>query len=227
MPSQTPIWSPSAERVRDSNLLRFIESTNARNSASNEISDYASLHRWSIEHNDAFWQHTWQFCKVVGKLGSQVKSLGEPKWSDSNSPNINRDTVWFCDTTLNYAQNLLVHAEQSPERQLIVFSNESGEQKQLSGQQLIEQVSIVQQWLIANGVGKGDVVAAYLPYLPETVIAMLATTSLGAIWTSTSPDFGVDSVLERFGQVTPKVLFCCNGYQFGGKIFDMTQKPSD
>ncbi|EPU7919592.1 acetoacetate--CoA ligase [Vibrio parahaemolyticus] len=224
MPSQTPIWSPSAERVRDSNLLRFIESTNARNSASNEISDYASLHRWSIEHNDAFWQHTWQFCKVVGKLGSQVKSLGEPKWSASNSPNINRDTVWFCDTTLNYAQNLLVHAEQSPERQLIVFSNESGEQKQLSGQQLIEQVSIVQQWLIANGVGKGDVVAAYLPYLPETVIAMLATTSLGAIWTSTSPDFGVDSVLERFGQVTPKVLFCCNGYQFGGKIFDMTQK---
>ncbi|MCV5854688.1 AMP-binding protein, partial [Escherichia coli] len=98
---------------------------------------------------------------------------------------------------------------------MIVFSNESGEQKQLSGQQLIEQVSIVQQWLIANGVGKGDVVAAYLPYLPETIIAMLATTSLGAIWTSTSPDFGVDSVLERFGQVTPKVLFCCNGYQFG------------
>ncbi|MCV5869792.1 AMP-binding protein, partial [Escherichia coli] len=90
-----------------------------------------------------------------------------------------------CDTTLNYAQNLLVHAEQSPARQLIVFSNENGEQTQLSGQQLIEQVSIVQQWLIANGVGKGDVVAAYLPYLPETVTAMLATTSLGAIWTST------------------------------------------
>lgn len=77
MPSQTPIWSPSAERVRDSNLLRFIESTNVRSSTSNEIRDYASLHRWSIEHNDAFWQHTWQFCKVVGKLGSQVKSLGE------------------------------------------------------------------------------------------------------------------------------------------------------
>lgn len=79
MPSQTPIWSPSAERVRDSNLLRFIESTNVRSSTSNDISDYASLHRWSIEHNDAFWQHTWQFCKVVGKLGSQVKSFRRAK----------------------------------------------------------------------------------------------------------------------------------------------------
>ncbi|MCV5334169.1 AMP-binding protein, partial [Escherichia coli] len=85
-------------------------------------------------------------------------------------------------------------------------SNESGEHRQLTGKQLLEQVSAIQQWLLNCGVGKGDVVAGYLPYLPETVIAMLATTSLGAIWTSTSPDFGIDSVLERFGQVKPKVL---------------------
>ncbi|MCV5689744.1 AMP-binding protein, partial [Escherichia coli] len=83
-------------------------------------------------------------------------------------------------------------AEQSPEREFIVFSNESGEHRQLTGKQLLEQVSAIQQWLLNCGVGKGDVVAGYLPYLPETVIAMLATTSLGAIWTSTSPDFGID-----------------------------------
>ncbi|MGP8305551.1 acetoacetate--CoA ligase [Vibrio sp. YIC-376] len=226
MPSQAPIWSPSAERVRDSNLLRFIETINEKNIEGDPIYDYPSLHHWSVEHNDIFWQYTWQFCNVVGNLGSQVKSVGEAKYpnSDSNSSNINRDTVWFNDTTLNYAQNLLTHAEQSPERQFIVFSNEIGEQKHLTGKQIIEQVSVVQQWLTVSGVGKGDVVAGYLPYLPETVIAMLATTSLGAIWTSTSPDFGIDSVLERFGQVEPKVLFCCNGYRFGGKTFDMTDK---
>ncbi|NMU53586.1 AMP-binding protein, partial [Vibrio parahaemolyticus] len=122
------------------------------------------------------------------------------------------------------AENLLSQAEQSPEREFIVFSNESGEHRQLTGKQLLEQVSAIQQWLLNCGVGKGDVVAGYLPYLPETVIAMLATTSLGAIWTSTSPDFGIDSVVERFGQVKPKVLFCCDGYQFGGKAFDMTNK---
>ncbi|MGU3840707.1 AMP-binding protein, partial [Vibrio diabolicus] len=162
----------------------------------------------------------------IGDMGSQIKSLGSPKWTQtgSNHHHVNRDTVWFADATLNYAENLLSQAEQSPEREFIVFSNESGEHRQLTGKQLLEQVSAIQQWLLNCGVGKGDVVAGYLPYLPETVIAMLATTSLGAIWTSTSPDFGIDSVVERFGQVKPKVLFCCDGYQFGGKAFDMTDK---
>ncbi|ELP9497442.1 acetoacetate--CoA ligase [Vibrio alginolyticus] len=226
MPNSAPIWSPSAERVSNSNLLRFIEKVNKDKAEGTVINNYTSLHQWSIEHNDEFWRHTWQFCNVIGDIGSQIKSLGSPKWTQtgSNHHHVNRDTVWFADATLNYAENLLSQAEQSPEREFIVFSNESGEHRQLTGKQLLEQVSAVQQWLLNCGVGKGDVVAGYLPYLPETVIAMLATTSLGAIWTSTSPDFGIDSVVERFGQVKPKVLFCCDGYQFGGKAFDMTDK---
>ncbi|MCS0377009.1 acetoacetate--CoA ligase [Vibrio diabolicus] len=226
MPNSAPIWSPSAERISNSNLLRFIESVNAHQTKDVSINDYASLHQWSVDHNDDFWRHTWQFCNVIGNIGSQVKSLGTAKWArpDSAQSHVNRDTVWFADATLNYAENLLSQAEQSPEREFIVFTNESGEHRQLTGKQLLEQVSVVQQWLVTCGVGKGDVVAGYLPYLPETVIAMLATTSLGAIWTSTSPDFGIDSVVERFGQVKPKVLFCCDGYQFGGKAFDMTDK---
>ncbi|MCR9934382.1 acetoacetate--CoA ligase [Vibrio antiquarius] len=226
MPNSAPIWSPSAERISNSNLLRFIETVNAHQTKDISINNYTSLHQWSIDHNDEFWRHTWHFCNVIGNIGSQVKSLGAPKWTqtDFTQSHVNRDTVWFADATLNYAENLLSQAEQTPEREFIVFTNERGEHKQLTGTQLLEQVSVVQQWLITCGVGKGDVVAGYLPYLPETVIAMLATTSLGAIWTSTSPDFGIDSVVERFGQVKPKVLFCCDGYQFGGKTFDMAEK---
>ncbi|MCS0419495.1 acetoacetate--CoA ligase [Vibrio diabolicus] len=226
MQNSAPIWSPSAERISNSNLLRFIETVNAHQTEDISINNYTSLHQWSIDHHDEFWRHTWHFCNVIGNIGSQVKSLGAPKWTqtDSTQSHVNRDTVWFADATLNYAENLLSQAEQTPEREFIVFSNESGEHRQLTGKQLLEQVSVVQQWLLTCDVGKGDVVAGYLPYLPETVIAMLATTSLGAIWTSTSPDFGIDSVVERFGQVKPKVLFCCDGYQFGGKTFDMTDK---
>lgn len=226
MQNSAPIWSPSAERISNSNLLRFIETVNAHQTEDISINNYTSLHQWSIDHNDEFWRHTWHFCNVIGNIGSQVKSLGAPKWTqtDSTQSHVNRDTVWFADATLNYAENLLSQAEQTPEREFVVFTNESGEHRQLTGTQLLEQVSVVQQWLITCDVGKGDVVAGYLPYLPETVIAMLATTSLGAIWTSTSPDFGIDSVVERFGQVKPKVLFCCDGYQFGGKAFDMTDK---
>ncbi|HHF3065907.1 TPA: acetoacetate--CoA ligase [Vibrio diabolicus] len=226
MQNSAPIWSPSAERISNSNLLRFIETVNAHQTEDISINNYTSLHQWSIDHNDEFWRHTWHFCNVIGNIGSQVKSLGAPKWTqtDSTQSHVNRDTVWFADATLNYAENLLSQAEQTPEREFVVFTNESGEHRQLTGTQLLEQVSVVQQWLLNCGVGKGDVVAGYLPYLPETVIAMLATTSLGAIWTSTSPDFGIDSVVERFGQVKPKVLFCCDGYQFGGKAFDMTDK---
>lgn len=226
MQNSAPIWSPSAERISNSNLLRFIETVNAHQTEDISINNYTSLHQWSIDHNDEFWRHTWHFCNVIGNIGSQVKSLGAPKWTqtDSTQSHVNRDTVWFADATLNYAENLLSQAEQTPEREFVVFTNESGEHRQLTGTQLLEQVSVVQQWLLNCGVGKGDVVAGYLPYLPETVIAMLATTSLGAIWTSTSPDFGIDSVVERFGQVKPKVLFCCDGYQFGVKAFDMTDK---
>lgn len=226
MQNSAPIWSPSAERISNSNLLRFIETVNAHQTEDISINNYTSLHQWSIDHHDEFWRHTWHFCNVIGNIGSQVKSLGAPKWTqtDSTQSHVNRDTVWFADATLNYAENLLSQAEQTPEREFIAFSNESGEHRQLTGKQLLEQVSVVQQWLLTCDVGKGDVVAGYLPYLPETVIAMLATTSLGAIWTSTSPDFGIDSVVERFGQVKPKVLFCCDGYQFGGKTFDMTDK---
>ncbi|RJX75607.1 acetoacetate--CoA ligase [Vibrio sinensis] len=220
MSHKTPIWAPSTERIANSNLHAFIQSINAL-SLYVPIDDYSQLHQWSIEHSDEFWQQTWHFSQIIGDMGNETHQIGLEKWQ---APCINRDKIWFPQANLNYAENLLDHSRKNPNEYVIRFSNERGEHQQITGQQLLNQVSIVQQWLVNCGVKKGDVVAGYLPYLPQTVIAMLATTSLGAIWTSTSPDFGIDSVLERFGQVEPKVLFCCNGYQFGGKYFDMRDK---
>ncbi|GAK82793.1 acetoacetyl-CoA synthetase [Vibrio ponticus] len=203
MAQQAPIWSPSKQRIAESNLTSFIKRVNQSRS-SDPIGDYAALHQWSIENDVDFWRHTWHFCQLRGDLGAESKTLGDAKWQDSVA---NRDTIWFADTKLNYAENLLRYAQQNPEKVFILFANERGENQRLTGQQLIDQVSSIQQWLIECGVQQGDVVAGYLPYIAEAVVAMLATTSLGAIWTSTSPDFGVESVIERFGQVSPKVLF--------------------
>ncbi|HAS8381335.1 TPA: acetoacetate--CoA ligase [Vibrio vulnificus] len=218
MPTSSPIWTPSPERIATSNLKKFIEHINMQGEA---IENYAQLHQWSIVENKKFWMEIWTFCDVIGYQGDCIVGEGKPKWGNYFSQ---RDNLWFPQAELNYAENLLSSAYQKPQEPSIIFRNERNEESSLSWQELCDQVSILQQWLIRNGVGKGDVVAGYLPYLPETVIAMLATTSLGAVWTSTSPDFGTDSVIERLGQVNPKILFCCDGYSFNGKTYDMSEK---
>ncbi|EGR0668811.1 acetoacetate--CoA ligase [Vibrio vulnificus] len=218
MPTSSPIWTPSPERIASSNLKKFIEHINMQGEA---IENYAQLHQWSIVENKKFWMEIWTFCDVIGYQGDCIVGEGKPKWGNYFSQ---RDNLWFPQAELNYAENLLSSAYQKPQEPSIIFRNERNEESSLSWQELCDQVSILQQWLIRNGVGKGDVVAGYLPYLPETVIAMLATTSLGAVWTSTSPDFGTDSVIKRLGQVNPKILFCCDGYSFNGKTFDMSEK---
>ncbi|UPQ90094.1 acetoacetate--CoA ligase [Vibrio sinaloensis] len=216
--SSAPIWVPSSERIESSNLSQFIKHINIQGDV---IETYADLHRWSIDYKKDFWLEIWQFCDVIGYKGDCILGEGLAKWGTFNP---SRDTIWFPQSQLNYAENLLAYSFQAPDDIAIWFKNERGQNRQLSWQDLCDQVSIMQQWLKHNGVEKGDVVAGYLPHMPETVIAMLAATSLGAIWTSTSPDFGVESVIERFGQVHPKVLFCCNGYDFNGKTFHMEEK---
>ncbi|WP_295891699.1 acetoacetate--CoA ligase [uncultured Vibrio sp.] len=218
MSKPAAIWTPSPERIAESNLHQFIQHINMQGEA---IEDYHSLHQWSIDDSKQFWLEIWQYCDVIGYRGDCIFGEGVARWGDFSSA---RDTIWFPQAQLNYAENLLSYAFQRPNETAIWFQNEQGLSIQLTWQELCDKVSIVQQWLKQNGVERGDVVAGYLPYLPETVIAMLATTSLGAIWTSTSPDFGSDSVIERFGQVKPKVLFCCNGYQFNGKSFSLKEK---
>lgn len=218
MSNTTPIWIPDQARVKASNLAQFLRHINMQGEA---FEDYQQLHKWSVFSKNKFWMEVWQFCDVIGYRGNCVYGEGLPRWHEFVP---SRDTIWFPQAQLNYAENLLSYAYQKPNGIALWFKNENGHNRQITWQKLCDQVSIVQQWLKQNGVSRGDVVAGYLPYIPESVIAMLATTSLGAIWTSTSPDFGVDSVVERFGQVKPKILFCCNGYSFGGKTHRMEER---
>lgn len=213
-----PIWTPSPERIASSNLNQFIKHVNIQG---DRVDSYKHLQQWSVNNKKDFWLEVWQFCDVIGYRGECILGEGLAKWGEFTP---SRDTIWFPQAQLNYAENLLAYAFQAPDDIAIWFKNEQGGSRKLTWQELCDQVSVLQQWLKQNGVEKGDVVAGYLPHMAETVIAMLATTSLGAIWTSTSPDFGVESVIERFGQVKPKILFCCNGYSFNGKTFHMEQK---
>ncbi|MCY9817457.1 acetoacetate--CoA ligase [Vibrio alginolyticus] len=218
MRESSKVWQPSDSRIEEANITQFIEHINRQG---NTLESFADLHQWSLDHVEKFWQEVWLFCDVIGTQGETIKERAESRWQQ---PVENRDIKWFPNAQINYAENLLTYACHQPDDLAIWFENEREEKQTYTWKQLCEEVSSVQQWLKECGIKQGDVVAGYLPHLPQTVIAMLATTSLGATWTSTSPDFGVESVLERFGQVKPKILFTCDGYTFNGKTFDMSEK---
>ncbi len=201
-----PLWTPDPERAARSGMARFMRLAGKR--------DYQELHRWSIEHSEDFWELMWKFGEVRGTPG--LRRL------------INADRMpgaqWFPEARLNFAENLLRERDASL---AISFWGEDRVKRQLSRRQLYDLVSRLAQALAAAGVKKGDRVAGYLPNLPESVAAMLATASLGAIWSSCSPDFGVQGVVDRFGQIAPKVLFCADGYLYSGKEFDSQEKVKE
>jgi len=178
-------------------------------STSPGIPSYRQLWQWSVDEPAAFWSSIWDFFGVIGSRGSGPVLTGEMP-----------DVHWFAGSTLNYARNALQRAGAQPERTAVIYSSEAGRSGQLSYGELTARVAQVRAGLQALGVGLGDRVAAYLPNSPEALIAMLATASLGAIWTSCSPDFGAHSVIDRFAQVAPKVLVGVTGYAYGGKRFD-------
>jgi acetoacetyl-CoA synthetase len=176
-------------------------------------SSYEALHRWSIESSPEFWNLVWDFCEVRGEKGGQtvVDATRMP------------GAKWFPEGRLNYAQNLLRQRDRSD---AIVFWGEDRIRRKVSHENLQRLVSRIAQALADAGVKKGDRVAGYLPNVPEATAALLATASLGAVWSSCSPDFGVQGVLDRFGQIEPKILFCADGYLYGGKEFDSQEKAA-
>jgi acetoacetyl-CoA synthetase len=201
-----PLWSPGAERVAGARITAFTVRVNERHGLS--LDDYASLYRWSIEHPADFWREVWDFGGVI------AERRGERVLADAEKMPGAR---FFPDAQLNYAENLLRRGDDAD---AIVFWGEDKVKRRLSHGGLRDAVSRMQQALAAAGVRKGDRVAAFIPNMPEAVVAMLATASLGATWTSCSPDFGVQGVLDRFGQVEPTVLFCCDGYYYNGKVVE-------
>ncbi|MBT8041424.1 MAG: acetoacetate--CoA ligase [Xanthomonadales bacterium] len=199
---QEPLWSPGPVRRQTANIRRFMEL--ARRELDPSIYQYPDLHRFSIEHPRQFWRAVWDFCEVVGHPGNAVVERFD------RFPGAR----WFPEARLNFAENLLRHRDDRP---ALLFRSENGEQAQYSYHELYLAVAKTAAALRLAGVETGDRVAGFLPNLPEAVIAMLAATSIGAIWSSCSPDFGIDGVTERFGQIGPKVLFCAAAHPYGGK----------
>ena len=200
------LWQPSPERIADANLTRFAALVRERHGLN--AGDYAALHRWSIDDRAAFWSAVWDYGEVIGDRGDGPVLVDGDRMPGAK---------WFPGARLNFAENLLRRRDDAP---AILFRGEDRVRYSLSFCQLHDAVSTVAQGLRAAGVATGDRVAGYMPNMPETVVAMLATTSIGAIWSSASPDFGVQGVVDRFGQIAPKVLFSADGYFYGGKRFD-------
>ena len=208
-----PLWTPSPERIARANLTAFGNHVLERWGAA--LDDYAGLHRWSVTEPAQFWQSVWSFCGVIGDPGSGPALVDGHRMPGAR---------WFPDARLNYAENLLRRRDRSP---AIVFWGEDRLKSTVTCAELYDEVSRLAQALREAGVKPGDRVAGYMPNVPGTVIAMLATASIGAVWSSCSPDFGVQGVLDRFGQIQPRVLFAADGYFYNGKTIDVLPRLAE
>ncbi|MEX2177540.1 MAG: acetoacetate--CoA ligase [Gemmatimonadaceae bacterium] len=206
-----PLWSPTNAQIQAANLTRFMREVGG--------SDFETLHRWSVERREEFWVALWKFADVIADARA-----GREPWDEvlvgrdrMAPPDPDVGPRWFSGARLNFAENLLRRRDDHP---ALVFWNELGRQRSVSYRDLSRDVARVAAALRGIGIGPGDRVAAFMPNMAETAIAMLAAASLGAIWSSCSPDFGASGVLDRFGQIQPRVLFCASSYRYGGREID-------
>jgi acetoacetyl-CoA synthetase len=203
------LWTPSAESVERSNLTRYMRWLEAERGLRFD-GDYGALWRWSVEEIEDFWASIWDFFEVRAST-PYTEVLATREMPGAN---------WFAGASLNYAEHLL--RNKPGQRVAVLHASERRELEELTWGELRETVSRVAAGMRELGVGRGDRVVAYMPNVPETLIAFLATASLGAIWSSCSPDFGAGSVVDRFAQIEPKLLFCIDGYRYNGRDFDRT-----
>jgi acetoacetyl-CoA synthetase len=227
----TPLWVPSNERIENSNMLDFmrqatainVASMSASNTLKSEITNYGELHQWSIEQPEAFWSLVWQTAGITPALPE-----GLSKSDILNSQGHFSEAQWFPNLQLNFAENLL---QRRDEKAALISCGEpglnDGQDRSISYGTLYSQVAKLAASLKVMGLEKGDRVAAFMPNTQETVVAMLATTSLGAIWSSCSPDFGLQGVIDRFGQIEAKILFTTDGYFYGGKTHNSLTKVAE
>ncbi|MED5389112.1 MAG: acetoacetate--CoA ligase [Pseudomonadota bacterium] len=201
----TPLWQPG-ESQQHCQLARFWDQ--ARHTSGQPLPDYNALHAWSVASPEAFWQQVWDFCDIQGEPGPTVLTRGDRF----------QDTRWFPDGQLNYAENLLQRNDTHP---ALISVLEDGSREVISYAQLRVAAGQVAAQLTSAGIQPGDRVAGYMPNRIETVIAALGAAWVGAVWSSCSPDFGVSGVLDRFGQIEPRVLVACDGYHYNGKWIDL------
>ena len=206
------LWEPSAARIQRSQLSQFLQQLDREQQR--QFDNYADLHRWSVESPEAFWQSVWDFCDIRASQTSDQVLVDGNQFPGAR---------WFPDARLNFAENLLRNLS---DKTALISRLENGRRETISYAGLYQQVSQLAQALRNAGVGRGDRVAGFMPNISETVIAMLASASIGAVWSSCSPDFGINGVMDRFGQIQPKVLFACDGYFYGGKTLDSLPRVS-
>ena len=206
----TYLWKIRKEKLNKTNLFLYSNFIK-KNFKIDSQNDFNKLWRWSIDNPKSFWKSIWDFTEVKGKLGKIL-------FKESN---IFYKNQFFPDTKLNYAENLLRKNNTDP---AIIFKSENGHKEILSWKNLISKVQKISTWMRSNGIKKGDRVAAYLPNIPETVIAYLGTSVVGAIWSSCSPDFGTAGVIDRFSQINPKILFIGDKYFYNGKKINILER---
>jgi acetoacetyl-CoA synthetase len=202
-----PLWQPSQQRIAAANLTAFMRYVRERCGV--DAADYTQLYAWSTEDLERFWDSVWSFCGVIAATQGDVILADRDRMPGAR---------WFPDAQLNFAENLLRRRDRAI---AIVFWGEDRVKSRVTYAELYAETSRFAQALAAAGVVAGDRVAGYLPNLPGTIIAMLAATSLGAVWSSCSPDFGVQGVLDRFGQIEPKILVSVDGYFYNRKTVDL------
>ena len=204
----SPIWKPNESQIRNANITKLLSHANQK--AGLDFSNYWDLHQYSIDHSDKFWRLVADYCGAIGDFSGPVR-VGESMI----------DTKWFPEASLNFSETMLARRDKAD---AIVFRGENKVELRLSFNDLYEQVAKVQAHMKACGVGPGDRVAAFLQNHPAAIIGMLATSSIGAIWSSCSPDFGQQGVLDRFGQIEPKLIFVVDGYYYNGKAHDTIER---
>jgi acetoacetyl-CoA synthetase len=207
------LWQPSESQIKASNMYRFMTLINQRYGTS--FDNYDGLYQWSVDHIPEFWKEMWDFAAIKASV---------PYDQVIDDANRMPGARWFSGARLNFAENLLRYRD---DRLALVFRGEDQVRRTVTYAQLYDEVARVARALKDAGVAAGDRVAGFVPNMPESIIAMLAATSLGAAWSSCSPDFGIKGVLDRFGQIQPKVLFTADGYFFKGKPLDSLARITD
>ncbi|MGX5844295.1 acetoacetate--CoA ligase [Mesorhizobium sp. ArgA1] len=209
MAAEAPLWTPTQDQIDAAPLTAFMKAVAAKTGTS--FASYAELHRWSVEDREGFWSLLWDFCGIVGDKGETVLVDGDKM----------PGAAFFPDATLNFAENLL---KKTGSGDAIVFRGEDKIERRLSWNELHQLTSRLQQLFLSLKVKKGDRIAAMMPNMPETVAAMLAAASIGAVWSSCSPDFGEQGVLDRFGQIEPVIFIAPDGYWYNGKAIEVADK---
>ncbi|HKH79531.1 MAG TPA: acetoacetate--CoA ligase [Solirubrobacteraceae bacterium] len=211
-PRQTPLWEPTAQDRERAEMTRFMRWAGERHGPGGVFAGYAELWDWSVSEIEEFWAAIWEYC------GVRASRPYERVLDSHRMPGAH----WFEGAELNYAENML--ADRDPDAPAVLHASELRELDTLTWRQLTEQVAAAAAGLRALGVTRGDRVVAYMPNIPETLVAFLATASIGAIWSSAAPEFGARSVIDRFAQIEPVILLAVDGYRHGGRDFDRTEQ---